>query len=273
MEPDKTFPAAAPPSATETSDEAAARKRLRRAGEDETMPLTAHLEELRTRLIYGFVTLFVVFAALWGVSDTIFAIVRRPLGDHGLTAIAPAEAFFSYVKVTFYAAIIVAMPMILYQTWEFVAPGLLAAERRYTGWFVVFGTLFFAIGVLFCYFAVLPFGLDFLLSFGGDQIQSQPTAEYYLGFVVKMVLAFGLIFEMPIVIVFLVRMGLVTPATLAEKRSYVIVGCFIVAAILTPPDVFTQVVMALPMVILYELSIVVGRMFVKSPTDLTEETP
>ena len=168
-----------------------ARPRLKRLGEGEQLPLTGHLEELRWRLIYSASTVFVFFVILWTFADTLFLLVRYPLGDHPLIAIAPAEAFFAYMKVSFYGALALSMPVLLYHGWEFVAPGLLAVERRYTGWFVALGSLFFLIGASFCYFIVLPFALDFLLTFGGDQISSQTTVEYYLSFVIKMTLAFG----------------------------------------------------------------------------------
>ncbi len=247
------------------------RPKLRRIGDGEQLPLTGHLEELRWRLIYSATTVFVCFVILWSFADTLFAVVRYPLGDHALIAIAPAEAFFAYMKVSFYGALALSMPALLYHAWEFVAPGLLAVERRYTGWFVTIGTLFFVIGASFCYFVVLPFGLDFLLTFGGDQITAQTTVEYYLSFVIKMTVAFGIVFEMPVAIVLLARLGIVTPEKLASSRPYVFVGCFLVGAILTPPDVFSQLIMAAPMVILYEVSIIVSRFMVRPGPASTEE--
>ncbi|MBF0170385.1 MAG: twin-arginine translocase subunit TatC [Nitrospinae bacterium] len=248
-----------------------ARPKLRRLGEGEQLPLTGHLEELRWRLIYCATTVFALFVLFWSFADTLFALVRLPLGDHPLIAIAPGEAFFAYMQVSFYAAVAVAMPVLLYHAWEFVAPGLLAVERRYTGWFVVMGSLFFVGGGAFCYFVVLPYGLDFLLTFAGDQILSQTTVDYYLSFVVKMTLAFGIVFEMPVVVVLLARIGLVTPQKLAHIRPYVVVGCFVVGAILTPPDVFSQLIMAVPMVILYELSIIVARIMARPRQAASEE--
>ena len=236
---------------------------LRRVEESEKLPFTAHLEELRTRIIYCAVTVFVIFAVLYGVSDFLFDYFRKPMGGFDLIAIAPTEAFFAYLKVSFYAALIVSVPMLLFHTWEFVSPGLLESERRYTGWFVVAGSIFFAIGASFCYFIVLPYGIQFLLSFGGDDIIPQISVDNYISFVFKIIIAFGVIFELPLVIFFLTFLGIMTPESLASKRPFFIVGSFVVAAILTPPDVFTQTVMAMPMIVLFELSLIVSRIIIK----------
>lgn len=253
----------APVTEEDTPKNLSEKERLRRVGSDEKLPFTIHLEELRTRIIYCAVTVFLVFAVLYSVSDALFNYFRQPMGEYGLIAIAPTEAFFAFLKVSFYLAIIISVPMLLYHSWEFVAPGLLESERRYTGWFVVVGTLFFGIGSSFCYFIVLPFGLDFLLSFGGDDIVPQISANNYISFMFKMIIAFGMIFELPLVIVFLTMLGIVTPEDLASKRPFFIVGSFVVAAILTPPDVFTQAIMALPMIILFELSLIFSKIFIK----------
>ncbi len=240
----------------------ARRDRLRRVDQDETLPFTSHLEELRLRLIYCSVTIFVVFCALYSVSDYLFELFREPMGDYQIIAIAPTEAFFAYLKVSFYMALIISTPLLLFHVWEFVAPGLLENERRYTGLFVVFGTLFFVLGGLFCYFLVLPYGLSFLLGYAGDSISAQITASNYISFTFKLIIAFGVIFQLPIVIILLTKIGVVTPDALSEKRPFFIVGSFIVAAIMTPPDVFTQIIMAGPMIILFETSVLVSRLFI-----------
>ena len=236
---------------------------LRRVEEDEKLPFTAHLEELRTRIIYCAATVFIIFAIFYSVSDYLFDYFREPMGGFELIAIAPTEAFFAYLKVSFYAALIVSVPMLLFHSWEFVSPGLLESERRYTGWFVVAGSIFFAIGASFCYFVVLPFGIQFLLSYGGSDIIPQITVNNYISFVFKIIIAFGAIFELPLVIFFLTFLGIVTPESLASQRPFFIVGSFVVGAILTPPDPFTQTVMAMPMIILFELSLLVSRIIIK----------
>ncbi|VAX23101.1 Twin-arginine translocation protein TatC [hydrothermal vent metagenome] len=243
---------------------------MRKVDSEERLPFTVHLEELRWRMIYCAITLFLVFIALYVMSEELFQYVRKPIGTD-LVFLAPAEAFFVYLKLSLYIAVIISMPMILYQMWEFVAPGLLKVERRNTGAFVVFGTIFFVIGAAFCYYMVLPFGLEFLIGYGGEGLTPMISVSNYISFIFKLILAFGVIFEMPIVIVFLTKMGFVTPDSLKKKRSYVVVGSFVLASILTPPDVFTQVVMALPIILLFEGSLIVARFFVPKSLDDEEQ--
>jgi sec-independent protein translocase protein TatC len=245
-------------------------KVMRKVGEDEKLPFTVHLEELRWRLIYCFVTVLLTFFVFYFFSDYLFQLVREPLGTD-LVFLAPTEAFFVYLKLAFYFAIITSVPMLLYQSWEFVAPGLLNLERKYSGSFVVFGTVFFAIGASFCYFVVLPYGLQFLISYGGEGLTPMISVGNYISFVFKLIITFGLIFEMPIVIVFLTKLGFVTPETLSSSRPYMIVGSFVVASILTPPDIFTQIVMAGPIILLFEASLIISRFFIAKPLSDDED--
>lgn len=238
------------------------KKVMRKINEDEKLPFTVHLEELRWRLIYCAITIGVTFIALYAMSDALFGMIRKPL-DTDLVFLAPAEAFFVYLKISIYFALIISIPMILYQMWMFTAPGLLGAERTYTGPFVIFGTIFFAIGATFCYFVVLPLGLKFLIGYGGEGLTPMISVGNYISFIFKLMIAFGLVFEMPIVIIFLTKLGFVNPATLAAKRSYFIVGSFVVASLLTPPDVFTQIIMAVPIILLFEISLLVSKYFIK----------
>lgn len=247
-------------------DDLARNKVMRKVDEDEKLPFTVHLEELRWRMIYCAVTVFVVFIVMYIMSDALFQIIRKPIGTE-LIFLAPTEAFFVYLKISIYMAIIVSVPMLLYQVWEFVAPGLLDAEKKYTGWFVIFGTLFFVAGAAFCYEIVLPLGLEFLIGYAGEGLTPMISVGAYISFLFKLVLAFGVIFEMPIVIVFLAKMGIVDQVLLREKRGYVVVGSFVVASLLTPPDIFTQIIMAFPIIILFELSIFVTGFIVKKPKD------
>jgi len=260
MSEDKT---GAPVDAAKETGGAMPRKKIvRKVEEGEKLPLTVHLEELRWRIIICAVTVSACFVVLYTISDYLFELVRKPIGMD-LVFLAPAEAFFVYLKISIYMAIFVSVPMILYQAWEFLAPGLLQSERKYTGGFVLFGAIFFLIGATFCYTMVLPYGLSFLIGYGGDGLTPMISVGNYISFVFKMTLAFGAIFEMPIIIVFLAKLGLVDPYTLGEKRSYFIVGSFVAASILTPPDVFTQIIMAVPMILLFELSVIVSKFFVK----------
>ncbi|MBI4828643.1 MAG: twin-arginine translocase subunit TatC [Nitrospinae bacterium] len=252
-------PAKPQPAGEQTGNLYSRKRVVRKVAPEEKLPFTVHLEELRWRLVYCIITVGVTFTVLYALSEGLFQMVRAPLGTD-LVFLAPAEAFFVYLKISLYAAVFISMPMILYQIWEFVAPGLLGAERRYTGYFVVFGTVFFVVGAAFCYFAVLPFGLQFLIGYGGEGLKPMISVSEYISFLFLMTIAFGLVFELPVVILFMVRMGLVTPDWLARQRPYFVVLAFIVGAILTPPDVFSQVVMAVPMLILYEGSIIAARL-------------
>jgi len=234
--------------------------------EGDKIPFTAHLEELRKRLIICFVAIGIGVVIAYGFKEKLFEILTLPLvremrpGDKliftGLT-----EAFFTYMKIAFLAGIMLASPVIIYQFWAFVGPGLYQKERRYFVPIVLLSLFFFAGGSLFCFFVVFPFAFKFFLSFATDVIQPLPSMNEYLSFASVTMLAFGLVFELPLVIVFLARLGLVTVDFLRKNRKYAILLIFIVAAILTPgPDVVSQVLMAIPLMFLYEISIV-GAIF------------
>jgi sec-independent protein translocase protein TatC len=174
-----------------------------------------------------------------------------------------AEAFFTYMKVAFISGLILASPFVLYQIWAFVAPGLYRHEKKYVIPFVLAGSFFFAIGILFAYYVALPVGFKFLLGFATDFIKPLPSMKEYLSFSIKFLLAFGLVFEFPVVLVLLARIGVVDAKTLARQRKYAILLIFIFAAVLTPPDIISQVIVALPMIGLYELSILLSKIFGK----------
>jgi len=174
-----------------------------------------------------------------------------------------AEAFFTYMKVAFISGLILASPFVLYQIWAFVAPGLYRHEKKYVVPFVLAGSFFFAIGILFAYYVALPVGFKFLLGFATDFIKPLPSMKEYLSFSIKFLLAFGLVFEFPVVLVLLARIGVVDAKALARQRKYAILLIFIFAAIITPPDIISQVIVALPMIGLYELSILLSKLFGK----------
>ena len=234
--------------------------------EGDKIPFTAHLEELRKRLIICCVAIGIGVVIAYGFKEKLFEILTLPLiremrpGDKliftGLT-----EAFFTYMKVSFLAGIMLASPVIIYQFWAFVGPGLYQKERRYFVPIVLLSAFFFFGGSLFCFFVVFPFAFKFFLSFATDVIQPLPSMKEYLSFASVTMLAFGLVFELPLVIVFLARLGIVTVDFLRKNRKYAILLIFLVAAILTPgPDVVSQVLMAIPLMFLYEISIV-GAIF------------
>jgi len=237
--------------------------------DEKKLPLTSHLQELRKRLILSFVAIGVGFGLCYTFADTIFNILAAPLSDllktkgGSLVFISVAEAFFTYMKVAFIAGVILTSPFILYQIWAFVAPGLYQKEKRYVIPFVAGGSLFFALGVLFGYFVAIPFGFKFLLSYATDFIKPMPSMKEYLSFTIKFLLAFGLVFEFPVVLVLLAKIGIIDAKMLARQRKYAILLIFVFAAVMTPPDIISQVLMALPLMGLYELSIIFSKIFGK----------
>lgn len=232
----------------------------------EKQPFTAHLEELRSRLIKCFIAVAVGFLASYFFKEEIFRILTMPLmqamktGDHMIYTSLP-EAFFTFLKAAFICGLMVASPVILYQFWMFVAPGLYDREKGLLLPIVLLSTIFFVGGALFGYFVVFPIGFDFFLSFATDTIRPMPSMKEYLGFASKFLLAFGLVFELPLLITFLAKLGIVSVSMLNRYRKFAILAIFIIAAILTPPDVVSQILMALPMIFLYEVGVLGARIF------------
>jgi len=239
---------------------------------NEKVPFTAHLEELRERLIKSFVAITGGFVLAYGFKETLFAVLVRPLtsvmqADDTLIFTGLPEAFFTYLKVSLLAGIMLAAPVLIYQFWMFVAPGLYNRERRLLVPIIVLSSVFFVGGALFGYFVVFPYGFKFFLGFANDNIRALPSMKEYLSFASKLLLAFGLAFELPLVITFLARLGLVSVPFLKKNRKYALLLFFIGSAILTPPDVVTQIMMAFPLMALYELSIVGARVFGRKPME------
>lgn len=231
---------------------------------DVQMPFTSHLEELRSRLLKCCLALGVGFVGCFAFAEEIFSLLTTPLRRvpvRGLTIIGTAvtEAFFTKMKVSFVAALIVALPVLLWQAWQFVAPGLYEQEKRYTRSFVFFGSLFFLAGAAFCYQIFLGLGLEFLLR-RYEAIQVQPLIQMgeYLSIVLRLVIAFGVMFQLPVLAYFLARVGLVDHRFLIRHVRYALIGIAILAAILTPPDLISQVLLMLPLAVLYGISILVA---------------
>ena len=239
--------------------------------DEKNLAFTEHLEELRYRFIVIFLTIGGCFLALYPLAENLLLIIKAPMEEQ-LHMLAPTEAFIVYLKLALFGAIVISVPMILYQGWAFVAPGLYANEKKYALPFVLVATLFFGIGGFFAYKLILPFGLRFLLGYGGTVIKPVISVAYYVSFVTRIILVFGVIFELPIIVVLLTKLGVVNPASMRHYRKYAIVMAFVLGAILTPPDVFTQMLMAGPLIVLYELSIWVCVFFSKSLTDDEEQS-
>lgn len=236
--------------------------------EDEKIPFTTHLEELRKRLIVCFVAIGIGFFVSYWFKEELFQILANPLiavmgtGDRLIFTGLP-EAFFTYLKVAFLSGFMLAIPVILHQFWVFVAPGLYKKEKHIFVPIVFLSSFFFIGGALFGYFVVFPFGFKFFLGFASENIQALPSMREYLSFSSKLLVAFGLAFQLPLVITFLARLGLVSVNSLKKNRKYALLLFFAGAAILTPPDIVTQIMMAIPLMLLYELSIFGARIFGK----------
>lgn len=240
-------------------------------------PFVVHLIELRDRLVRASIAVGVVFAALclWPGPAGLYDIIAAPMIASlpvGATLIATnvISPFVVPLKITLMAAFLVALPVVLYQMWAFVAPGLYTHEKKLVLPLVVSSTLLFLIGVAFCYFFVFGQVFKFIQSFAPKSITAAPDIEAYLSFVLTMFVAFGASFEVPVVVVVLARMGIVSIEKLKEFRSYFIVVAFIIAAIITPPDVVSQLALAIPMCVLYEVGIWAARIFIKhtkAPSD------
>jgi sec-independent protein translocase protein TatC len=248
------------------------------------MPFLAHLEELRKRLIISFSAIGVAFVLAFNIREYCLRLLQWPLTTDivvgrkfpfvvfhekppiaKLTALGPAETLWTHFKVAFIVGAMLALPVILYQLWKFIEPGLLPKEKRFALPFVILSTISFFLGVAFCFFIVLPMAMQFLLTFD-PSIQQMPRFGEYVDFTLKFLLAFGMIFELPLGITIAARLGMVTPQFLARNRKYAILVNFVVAAILTPtPDVFNQALMALPMCVLYEVGILAARIVVRRP--------
>jgi sec-independent protein translocase protein TatC len=235
--------------------------------EDEKLPFTSHLEELRSRLIKSFIAVSAGFALCYGFKETLFEILLYPLlqvmpegGKLIFTGIP--EAFFTYLKVSFLAGIILASPVLLYQFWMFVAPGLYKQERHVLGPVVALTSGFFVGGALFGYFVVFPAGFKFLLSFGTDYIRTLPSMHEYLSFSTKLLFIFGLVFELPVLLTFLARLGIISIEFLKRNRKYAVILAFVVGAFLTP-DVVSMILMAIPLMILYEIGILGAKLMIR----------
>jgi sec-independent protein translocase protein TatC len=228
------------------------------------MPFTAHLAELRSRLLKSVLAVIIGAVACYAVVDDIFAVLAAPLRRlqiRGLTLIGTSvtEAFFTKLKISFIAAVIIASPVLLWQAWQFIAPGLYEHEKRYSRSFVLFGSIFFIAGAAFCYTVVIQHGLRFLLQ-RYEAIDIQPLLQVgdYLSVVSRLVLAFGVMFELPVLAFFLARVGMIDHRFLIRQSRYAIVAIALFAAVLTPPDLISQVLLMVPLTLLYGISIAVA---------------
>jgi sec-independent protein translocase protein TatC len=240
--------------------------------EDQKLPITNHLEELRSRLVKCFLAIAAGFCITYSFAQQIFKFLTWPL----VNAMPPGgkliytslqEAFVTYLKVSFFAGLVLATPVIFYQVWKFVMPGLYKNERRYIFAFVLAACFFFFLGAGFAFFVVFPFGFKFFLSFATDRIAALPTMKDYLNLCISLLLAFGFTFEMPVVMFFLAKIGLINYKMLRKQRRFAILIIAVVSALLTPPDVLSMGLLGIPLLILYELSILVTYFVRKKPVE------
>lgn len=236
--------------------------------DDTKMPITAHLEELRGRLITCAIAVGIGFGGSYYFAPKMFEVLMAPLvealpPESTLIFTGVTEAFFTYLKVAVLAGIFISSPLLLYEIWAFVSPGLYTKEKKYVIPFVIFSTLFFMGGALFGYFIVFPYGFKFLLGFATEAIRPYPRIREYFSLASKLLLAFGVVFELPLFVFFLTKMGLVTHRFLIKQFKYAVLLMFSISAILTPPDVVTQLMMAGPLLCLYGISIIVAKVFGK----------
>jgi len=246
---------------------------------DDRMPLTAHLEELRRKLIISGISWLVAFLACYTYAEKLFDLIAGPVRQAlpkgtSLVFITATEPFFTYLKIGALAGLLISLPVIFWQIWSFIAPGLYQNEKRYIIPFVLISTLCFVGGAFFGYSFVFPMAFKVLIEFGtgSGELNAMLSMGSYLSLSSKLLLAFGLIFELPVVIFFLARMGIVDYKMLARNRKFALLAAFVIGAALTPPDVFSQTALALPFIVLYEVGIIVARLFGKH-READEEEP
>ncbi|GAB0172881.1 Twin arginine-targeting protein translocase TatC [Helicobacter trogontum] len=226
--------------------------------------LRPHLQDLRKRLMLSLLSIVICFVACFSFHEEIFTWVQTPIsnafasGIKGkLIQVAPAEYLFVAIKVSFFAAFVISVPIVFWQLWLFVAPGLYKHEKKFILPFVFFGSFMFALGLFFCYEIVFPLIIRYVLAFGNEVVEANIASDEYLSFFIRIMLAFGFVFELPVMAFFLGKIGLITDNTLKRSFRYAVVAIFVVAAIVTPPDVISQLLLALPMVVLYGVAIII----------------
>ncbi len=234
------------------------------------MNLIQHITELRIRIFRIALSIFVGMLICWGVSEHIFDIIRHPIAHYlpqgGLVFTGPLDKFIAHIKISFITGAMISAPFWLYQIWKFISPALYKNEKKFAAGFILFGTLQFALGILFCYFIVFPMAFKFLMTFGGDIDKPMITINSYLGFFTHTAILFGLTFQMPVIITFLGAMGVVSQAFLKKYRRYAIVSMTALSAVAAPPDAISMILLMVPLILMYELSVFLVGMFEKKST-------
>jgi sec-independent protein translocase protein TatC len=231
---------------------------------EQASTLVEHLIELRNRLLYSLIAIAIVFLGLLAFANDIYTFIAEPLltflpENASMIATEVATPFLTPFKLTFFVAFVIALPFVLYQIWAFLAPGLYDNEKSLILPLISSSVLLFYAGIAFAYFIVFPLVFGFFTSMAPDGVTVMTDIASYLNFVLKLFIAFGIVFEIPVAIILLIRSGMVDPESLESKRPYIIVGCFIIGMLLTPPDVISQLLLALPMWLLYECGVFIGK--------------
>ena len=236
----------------------------------------SHLVELRNRLMHAIIAVFIVFVPLAVFAEKIFQLVAMPLlralpVGNSMIAIDPVSPFLTPIKLALAAAVVITVPYLLYQLWAFVTPGLYKHERKLVLPLLVSSTVLFYAGMAFAYFVVFPLAFSFFVSMAPEGVEVMTDIRAFLSFVLSMFFAFGIAFEVPIAIILLSRAGVIDPDDLASKRAYVLIGTFVVAMLLTPPDVISQTLLAIPMLLLFEVGIFVSRRMKRASGENSDE--
>ena len=245
---------------------------------DEKKPFFSHLKELRDRLVVCVIAVGIAFIITYAFKERIFAFLMQPFID-----VMPAkssfiftnvtEAFITYFKIAIVAAVFLGSPVLLYEIWMFVAPGLYETEKNYVYPFIIFGSLLFVTGALFCYYVVMPILFRFFVGYASEFVVPMPALKEYMSLALKLLIIFGFIFLMPLVAYYLSRAGIINHRLLSSKRRYAIPGIFVLSAIITPPEMTSQLLVVAPLIGLYEISIIIARIFgkKKAPEEKTAE--
>ncbi len=244
---------------------------------DSSSPLVSHLIELRNRLLYAILAILLIFLALFPFANDIYTFVATPLqvflpSDSSMIATDVAAPFLTPFKLTFFVAFVLAVPAVLYQIWAFLAPGLYENEKGLIFPLLLSSICLFYLGIVFAYYVVFPLVFGFFTSMAPEGVKVMTDIGSYLDFVVKLFLAFGVVFEIPIATILLIRSGAVSADSLAKKRPYIVVACFVIGMLLTPPDVISQVLLAIPMWMLFECGVFFGRRISVKKSEESEET-
>ncbi len=239
------------------------------------MPFLEHLEEFRNRIIKALAALVIGMVACLFITKPMLKILLWPTTKvdvpMNIQVLKVQGMFMVTLEIAFFGGILIGLPVFIYQLWMFIAPGLYLKEKKYVPRILISATVLFLLGVIFAYFVIIPFALEFFIGLAPEGIETNIAIDFYIGFVVRILAVFGLIFQLPILSYFLSKLGVLKPQLMKKYRRHAIVVIFIVAAILTPPDPFTQTLLAIPLMILYEVSIIISQWVDKSKKKTSEE--